>query len=280
MALTIPAVQQARQSSRKLQCQNHLRQIGVAMANFESSEKAFPTASSPHTGHLRLMPYLDAGPLHDSLVALITPESWMVPVYGCPSDPVVWGSMRAVGDSSYYYNKGTKIDSPYNGFVRNSRYDIQTSDVRDGLSNTVAMSERLVRWQLDSLSPKQMERQPKRFFWWTKYRFRTEQEAIENCLNQRTTTYPQPFGVSMLNYQNTQFYDHLLTPNQHGCYNNVEDFEVDFSLTLTPASSLHNGGVNSLMGDGSVRFMNQSIDASVWQALGTRSSSDQIPSSF
>ncbi len=76
------------------------------------------------------------------------------------------------------------------------------------------------------------------------------------------------------------FYDHFLTPNSPGCYNNPEDFEVNFDITLVPASSLHDGGVNSLLADGSVHFISDSIDAAVWQALGTRNGQESVSVPF
>jgi prepilin-type processing-associated H-X9-DG protein len=51
-------------------------------------------------------------------------------------------------------------------------------------------------------------------------------------------------------------------------------------LALIPASSNHPGGVNSLMGDGSVHFISESIDADVWRALGTRSGRESVSLPF
>jgi prepilin-type processing-associated H-X9-DG protein len=45
------------------------------------------------------------------------------------------------------------------------------------------------------------------------------------------------------------------------------------------ASSFHSGGVNACMGDGSVRFMKNSIAMSVWWALGTRANNEVVDAS-
>jgi hypothetical protein len=45
---------------------------------------------------------------------------------------------------------------------------------------------------------------------------------------------------------------------------------------LAPASSNHHGGVHSLLGDGSVHFISESIDLGVWRALGTRNAEDTV----
>src|SRR5262245_8178513 len=42
MALALPAIQQARESGRRVECQNHLRQIGVALLEFHTIHNTFP----------------------------------------------------------------------------------------------------------------------------------------------------------------------------------------------------------------------------------------------
>src|SRR5436309_8228610 len=46
VALLLPAVQAARESARRMQCQNNLKQIGVAMLNFHDAKKAYPSAGT------------------------------------------------------------------------------------------------------------------------------------------------------------------------------------------------------------------------------------------
>src|SRR4051812_20626313 len=50
VALLLPAVQSARESARRAQCSNNLRQIGIAMLNFHDSKQHFPAAYVSHAG--------------------------------------------------------------------------------------------------------------------------------------------------------------------------------------------------------------------------------------
>ena len=70
VSLLLPAVQQAREAARKAQCQNNLKQVGLAMHNYQSTHKVFPFGWNQHgTGwSAMLLPQMDLQPLYDSLV--------------------------------------------------------------------------------------------------------------------------------------------------------------------------------------------------------------------
>lgn len=284
-ALLLPAVQQARESARRMTCQNNLRQLGIAIASHAESHATFPTAQLPESGYVRMLPYLDAAPLVAALQEERKPDSWWVPTMGCPDDSVVWENMAQEGDASYFYNDGTKLRIwRRNGFRKEMTKDTLPREVTDGLSQTVAMSERLVmpRWS-GRPSGQTTDQEPLRYLWWTETRFKgkgEEPQAAEQCRNHRTTTYPAVIGAGAYNYSNWFGYDHILPPNQPGCHNGPEDFNWSPDLELISASSLHVGGVNALWGDGSVRFVSQSIDAGVWQALGTRNGNETVSVAF
>ena len=81
VSLLLPAVQQAREAARKAQCQNNLKQMGLAMHNYESTYKTLPRgmwsaadddASADDDGYgwqVSLLPYLDQQPLYDALTS-------------------------------------------------------------------------------------------------------------------------------------------------------------------------------------------------------------------
>jgi prepilin-type N-terminal cleavage/methylation domain-containing protein len=197
-ALSLSAVQRARASARRMTCQNNLRQVGLVLANVAEAIGGFPTSQAPY---LRLLPGLDATALYEQILRQdFPPPSWMVPALLCPDDPIALENMTAAGTVSYYYNRGTSFE-PYNGFYKDSYKDTTPGEITDGLSQTVAMTERLVRpTGTNRPSQEEMEREPRRYFWWTEFRYGKrgeESQAIDNCRNHRTTVYPQMWGVNV-----------------------------------------------------------------------------------
>ncbi len=69
IALLLPAVQAAREAGRRIQCTNNLKQLGIALHNYESSVGAYPMACALKIGtidetysvHARILPYLEQG---------------------------------------------------------------------------------------------------------------------------------------------------------------------------------------------------------------------------
>jgi prepilin-type N-terminal cleavage/methylation domain-containing protein len=70
VALLLPAVQAARESSRRTQCANNLRQLALAVHNFSSAKKVFPNGAASFLGgtwSLQVLPYLEEGALYNRL---------------------------------------------------------------------------------------------------------------------------------------------------------------------------------------------------------------------
>ena len=102
LALTLPAVQTARQAARRAQSSNNLKQIALAFHNYYDVHNRFPTTvmlgpdgKTPHSWRVAILPYLAAGPLYQ---AYHQGEPWdsthnkrllsrMPSTYRHPSDP-------------------------------------------------------------------------------------------------------------------------------------------------------------------------------------------------
>ncbi len=112
VGLLLPAVQAAREAARRMQCQNSLKQIGLAMHNYESTHKKFPasfyrfwphstatpTAGTPGWGWgVMILPFMEQGNLYNSLnvntqsldgsAAIKSLAQTPISVYRCASDP-------------------------------------------------------------------------------------------------------------------------------------------------------------------------------------------------
>ena len=264
IGMLLPAVQQVRAAARRTQCSNNSRQMGLAILNYETALQAFPSGWStsdssdamaePGWGwSAQLLPYLDAGNLHNQIDFRVSIDDPMheeaiqkvIPIFLCPSETatevlnldahVEHGAHLVLGPPKQSHNHGellvsrsnysgvfgsTEIeDSPLKGngvFFANSKIEIR--DIQDGTSNTIMVGER--RNDLGPIS-------------WVGM----------------VPEVDEPFA-------------RIVAVTDHAP-NHVDRHFEDFR-------SFHASGVNVTMADGSTHFVSDNIEDSVFQALGTR----------
>lgn len=308
MALLLPAIQSARASARRISCQNNLRQIGVAMHNYEAANGHLPNGAQskefrgapghPHTFYrwsalAHLTPYMEQRSLHQSIdftQPLYGPDlhvtaanraavAQTIPVFLCPSDreePVAngFGPTNYATCTGSGAGGGTPFETDGLFFV-NSR--LRLSDIRDGSSKTVAASESL----LGDGPPRLLNRKlvdPR-----TVYAFANAAPLTEKaCEQARIWNFTNRRGFSWANgeYRCT-LYNHHLRPNsaQTDCISaqivgDVSTRNVSFGWRT--ARSSHTGGVNVMMADGSVSFVQDSVDFEVWRGWSTRDGAERF----
>ena len=284
IGLILPAVQAAREAARRMQCSNNLKQIGLALHNYEGSHGVFPpgyvsaVANNQDVGAgwawgSMILPQLELSTITNSInfslsvadPANLTIDTIKVASYLCPSDSTKSlvpvrdaanaNTVDTVSGSNYVgvFGTGEIGDAPGNGsglFYRNSRIGFR--DILDGTSATFMVGERshnlsYATWT--SRSPGGWLHKTSSFEGGTDtFVNANDEEAFTMVLG--------PIGTE----------DLPRTPNNLRAH--VEDYW-----------SRHPGGVNFLFADGSVRFVKNAIAPRVYQALATRSGGEVVGAS-
>ena len=300
VSLLLPAVQSAREAARRAQCTNNLKQLGLALHSYHDSVGSMPLGRTAATATsfsylARMLPYMDQNVLQNAInfnygwtdPSNSTVTATSISSFLCPTDsgaagkiPIGWAG------TNYRSNEGTSVAMWYgasdtagvnktlaiapNGlFFANELITI--ASVTDGLSNTAAFSEHVLGDFSNAVATEKSDT-----FWPQTYPA-TPDEAVNQCRSfdytnlsfQRVSSVGAPW---VYGYHSTSSYWHSGPPNSRSCM-------FPPSRIMTVANSMHPGGVNVCMGDGSVKFMKSSIALPTWRAIGTRNGQEVVSAS-
>lgn len=283
IGLLLPAVQKVREAAARMKCQNQLKQIGLAMHNYHDANNAFPDGIHRNQGTLpngtnyvltenpvrrfnwtiAVLPYIEQGnifklwnPLDFNSNRGLASDSakvsgQVVASFICPSDdlpdPAIDPSERTSspprdwGLTSYGANAGR----------RNYRREAQTNDgpfihnvprkfgdIADGTSNTIFVGERAhfdpVFDRIDQNNDGVPDENMDEWGWWA---FGAEGDVLLSAAQVINWKMPAPFT------------------------------QANYDLRINIFGSMHQGGANFAMGDGSVRFLTDGLDLVTLQRL-------------
>ncbi len=274
VALLLPAVQQAREAARRSECRNNLKQFGVALMTYEETHRVFPMSEvhgqpflsgannnwgeNAGTWTTLLFPFTDSQGKYDQIDF---DQSWAAgtnktpimskPTAGiCPSNPVgsknsgnnfdshiihyfaVYGSEDPPGGRArMQWAIGNQSNFQYRGMMYHSSR-VTTAEVTDGLSNTFALLE--------------------------------TRGFRPNALNQPSVPDGSDAGRGMRWETGTCT-----------CLQPINGIESTGGGSNCPGcrwevtSSFHTGGVMGLLGDGTVRFVNENMESISFRRLGS-----------
>jgi prepilin-type N-terminal cleavage/methylation domain-containing protein/prepilin-type processing-associated H-X9-DG protein len=294
IALLVPAVQKVRSAAARSQCGNNLKQIALGMHSYHDAYKKLPYGEGPGnpadpittrrgccwgTWQMLLLPYIDQEPMFKLYVNLsgndikgtaITgttnrlrygdpPNSTYVTnqrlaVLTCPSDEANPSAIPPITSHNYVVNYGNTnnyqvdITTPASVKFLGAPFGWAPDEKRlisitDGTSNTLMVSETVQGKNSDLRG----------FTWWAP--------------GAQFTTFYGPNSSS----------PDIVTQN---CVNrpleNLPCVDNGGAWNILSARSRHTGGVQAALCDGSVRFIQQSIDISIWRALSTINGGEPI----
>jgi hypothetical protein len=289
-------VQSAREAARRMSCSNNIKQIALALHNYESAYKKFPMGNVVNfrsatdlrgdgwTWHARILPYLEQTPLYDRVSAvmgtdiggqnsaeqILAGRTTRITAFQCSSHPdgVVNPSKNGYQLCTYNAVCGTttfnndQLDQPtdvgYNGNgIFFMNSKIRFGDISDGTTNTFLIAE-----VQDDLGGANTTATPNS----TRWKGSDRRYNFSGNSDDNPPTDISEYLVGM----ETDDPINANTRDANGHFNNDGEY----------AGSYHTGGCQFALTDGSVRFVSQNINMTTYRALATRAGGEVLDSDF
>jgi prepilin-type N-terminal cleavage/methylation domain-containing protein/prepilin-type processing-associated H-X9-DG protein len=314
IGLLLPAVQKVREAAARMKCQNNLKQYGLAAHNFESAYQFLPPGEwtrSTDGGTSRpslaavLLAYVEQANkfnqfnfAFDVTSATNAPARRQdVPIFLCPSE-VSSASFtdggELVGRNSYFGNTGAVADSRlFRSDARGGVFGVvpvvpgetpkglPILSMTDGTSNTVMFAEIIRSLTANSTTVDYTTNVVSGNISVAPglYDGRLVSGCAGGSVSRRINYVGLQYYRGGINHQS--FYTHTLPINWNRNTGNAATQKYgcgdgSFRRAHIPAASYHTSGVNVCMGDGSCRFVRDSIDFTLWQQLGTRAGGEVL----
>ena len=278
IALLLPAVQQAREAARRMQCSNSLKQLGLALHNYHDTHGRFPQGISPYVGSgndsnlpiwsVAILPFIEQDAVYEQIkqdtnnfsiqvtAGNNTKVAWQpLAAFACPSDIMgpqntfrgnngksnymaSGGTMEDVGTAGTYVGNGEFAESNFNGIFA---YEVARGmrDVTDGTSNTLMVGER----DGGAVAGPEVSRR----------------RGAEWSMTDTAQLFDRVFCAAMIEFP-------INSPN------------AGFEPWRT-YGSFHPGGAMFVFGDAHVQFLSETIDGRTFEALATRAKGE-VPGEF
>jgi len=306
IALLLPAVQAAREAARRIQCVNNLKQLGLAVMNYESTNGCIPpTSNNPTVAagvgptndfsfKVRLLPFIELATHFNALnqtqlsqaAQNTTIHNVQVKSFQCPSDgndpgsptgdtnyPNCVGLTRAVAGSS----TTGPLDGPaYKMGQPPENTTVTLASITDGTTNTVMFSE-WVKGKNAGLTSNGVDQVYNIVIPEVPGQIQLQYQT--QCLAATTPAYAQK-GIDWLldTCGKGGAYSHIMPPNTKACWYGPGD-NGNTDTTVVGASSNHSGGVNVGFLDGSIKFIKSSVSNQTWWAIATKAGGEVVDAS-
>jgi prepilin-type N-terminal cleavage/methylation domain-containing protein/prepilin-type processing-associated H-X9-DG protein len=285
IGLLLPAVQKVREAANRMRCGNNLKQLALALHNYNGVHEAFPYGTYTQCGADtnpkpdgrnwamdKVLPFIEQDAFYRLVEAYsnnganyiigFPQRATPIPTFICPSDAsspkTLTGGPGSTNQQGFHSNYvacgGSTAFNPASGAYGGNSLDgifyvqsaTRIADITDGTSNTLLLSEIKVSTDINTHD----------------VRGRLYNTAMQCSLMFSTLYQPNPSASDRLQWCQT------MVPE-------APCLGVNTSINLS-ARSYHRGGVNVALADGSIRFISDNVDFATWQALGTRAGSETL----